>query len=91
MRANRTLLIYDVVPDDGAAAVTVSVASQDGWHLAGVLGSRGSAADAAELLAARGLDTAVRAPLPGTGGARGLAWSDPSRTAAKTQRRRRRR
>ena len=79
VRANRTVLIYDVVPDDGALAVTVSVASQDGWHLAGVLGSRGSAADAADLLAARGLDTAARAPLPGTGGACGLAWSDPSR------------
>ena len=91
VRANRTLLIYDVVPDDGALAVTVSVASQDGWHLAGVLGSRGSAADAADLLAARGLDAAARAPLPGTGGARGLAWSDPSPATPKTRSRRRRR
>ena len=91
VRANRTLLIYDVVPDEGTAAVTVSVASQDGWHLAGVLGSLRSAADAADLLSERGLDAAVRAPLPGTGGARGLAWSDPSAPAPKAQPRRRRR
>ena len=39
---NRSVLVYDIVPDPGRATATAHrrclVASQEGWHLAGVLG-----------------------------------------------------
>jgi hypothetical protein len=55
VRANRTFLIYDVVPD-GKNAVTVTVASDAGWHLAGVLGGTASADVVASWATGRGLD-----------------------------------
>jgi hypothetical protein len=90
VRGNRTFLLYSVAPS-ADEAVTVSVASEDGWHLAGVLGATGSLAATAELLAARGLDAAARPTLPGVGGMRGLRWSDPGTDSKSTSRRRRKR
>ena len=73
VRANRTFLIYDVVPA-GNQPVSVTVASDDGWHLAGVLGGTLSANVIAGLVTARGIDAVVRPALPGTGGSRTLQW-----------------
>ena len=73
VRANRTFLIYDVVPD-GKSAVTVTVASDTGWHLAGVLGGMASVDVVASLATGRGLDAMVRPVLPGVGGSRTLQW-----------------
>ena len=41
---NRNVLAYDVVPDRGPRPVTVTVASEEGWSLAGVLGAAGATA-----------------------------------------------
>jgi hypothetical protein len=83
VRANRTFLVYDVVPRD-REPVVVTVTSQDGWHLAGVMGGTASAGAVAELLATRGIDTVVRPALPGVGGSRTLSWLDaPSGPAPK--------
>lgn len=76
LRGNRTFLAYEVEPDP-EEPVVVSVASEDGWHLAGVLGGAGSAASVADLLASRGIDAAVRPVLPGVGGSRSLSWQQP--------------
>jgi hypothetical protein len=76
VRGNRTFLVYEVEPDP-EEPVVVSVASEDGWHLAGVLGGAGSAASVADLLASRGIDAAVRPVLPGVGGSRSLSWQQP--------------
>ena len=73
VRANRTFLIYDVVPDR-KNAVTVTVASDAGWHLAGVLGGAVSADVVASWATGRGLDAMVRPVLPGAGGSRTLQW-----------------
>jgi hypothetical protein len=73
VRANRTFLIYDVVPD-GKNAVTVTVASDAGWHLAGVLGGTASADVVASWATGRGLDAMVRPVLPGVGASRTLQW-----------------
>jgi hypothetical protein len=73
VRANRTFLIYDVVPT-GKTAVTVSVASDEGWHLAGVLGGTVSADVVAGWVIDRGIDAVVRPVLPGNGGSRTLQW-----------------
>jgi hypothetical protein len=73
VRANRTFLIYDVVPG-GKSAVTVTVASDAGWHLAGVLGGMASADVVASWATGRGLDAMARPVLPGAGGSRTLQW-----------------
>ncbi len=77
VRGNRTFLIYELEPVVGEAVV-VSVASQDGWHLAAVLGGGGSASAVAGLLTDRGLDAAMRPVLPGVGGVRTVGWQQPS-------------
>jgi hypothetical protein len=73
VRGNRTFLVYEIAPTL-KEPVVVSVASEDGWHLAAVLGSAGSASVAADLLVARGLDAIVKPVLPGNGGSRTLSW-----------------
>jgi hypothetical protein len=73
VRANRTFLIYDIVPT-GKIAVTVSVASDEGWHLAGVLGGTVPADIVAGWVTDRGIDAVVRPVLPGNGGSRTLQW-----------------
>jgi large repetitive protein len=79
---NRCVLAYDVVPL-GDRPVVVTIASEQGWSLVGVMGSpQLTAAGAIAAIAARGLDTALR---PFAGAAEGesrLRWLGPTRTPA---------
>jgi hypothetical protein len=78
VRGNRTFLIY-AVGQDGKSPVSISVASESGWHLAGVMAASLDVAAVADLVATRGLDAIVRAVLPGTTGSRTLSWLEPDR------------
>jgi large repetitive protein len=91
---NRSLVAYDVVPH-GQSPVTVTVATEEGWSLAGVFGAVGIGAEAAVApLAAQGLDTALRPLAPGQGGSVRLFWigdkAPPDPAPAPTARRPRR-
>jgi hypothetical protein len=82
---NRSVLAYDIIPT-GEGPVTVTIASEQGWSLVGVMGSaRITAAGAIALISARGLDTAVRPlaarSLSGAAPSR-LTWLGPTRTPA---------
>ena len=80
---NRSLLAYEVQPD-GDGPVTVTVASDQGWSLAGVFATTGiSAAAAVAPLAEHGFDAALRPLAPGNGGSARLYWvgADASDTA----------
>jgi hypothetical protein len=82
---NRSVLAYDIVPAGGDRPVMVTIASEEGWSLVGVMGSaRITAAGAIALISARGLDTAVRPlaarSLNGAAPSR-LTWLGPTRTA----------
>ena len=84
---NRSVLAYDVVPDS-AQPVTVTIASEAGWSLAGVMGAAGlTAAGALAIVSGRGLDAALRPIAPGAAGPSRLDWSGESRP--RTRRRRR--
>lgn len=85
---NRSVLAYDIVPD-GSQPVTVSIASETGWSLVGVMGSAQlDATGAVAAISARGLDTAIRplaaAPADGAPGSQ-LAWLGAVRTLAQRQ------
>jgi hypothetical protein len=72
---NRTVLAYDIVPTADEKPVTVTVATEDGWSLAGVLGAFGTSAQSAVgLIAERGLDASLRPIVPGQGGGVRLDW-----------------
>ena len=93
---NRSVLAYDVVPSQEGGPVTVTVATEQGWSLAGVLGAVGTTADSAvAAVAARGLDASLRPLVPGSGGGVRLVWlkgerpSQPSRPPARATRTRR--
>jgi len=77
VRGQRALLLYPIVPAaNGTGGVTVSVASEDGWHLVGVMAAAiGADIDAvAAQLASTSLDLVVRgAVAPGTAQAQ-LSW-----------------
>jgi hypothetical protein len=82
---NRSVLAYDIIPT-GEGPVTVTIASEQGWSLVGVMASaRITAAGAIALISARGLDTAVRPltarSLNGAAPSR-LTWLGPTRTPA---------
>ena len=84
---NRSVLAYDVVAD-GSKPVTVSIATQDGWSLVGVMGSAQlDATGAVALVSARGLNAAIRPMAAAAEGAppSQLAWQGPVR--APTERR----
>ena len=68
----RTFLVYEV--DQAEAAATVTVASGDGWRLAGVLGATASVAEVAGRLARDGLDTSVAPLVVGTEGSLRVGW-----------------
>jgi large repetitive protein len=75
----RPPVAYDVVPSpnqqEQSNVVTITVASETGWSLAGVLASTDvSGASALALIASRGLDDAVRPLVPGNGGSVQLIW-----------------
>jgi hypothetical protein len=77
VRGQRALLLYPIVPAANATGgVAVSVASEDGWHLVGVMAAAiGADIDAvAAQLASTSLDLVVRgAVAPGTAQAQ-LSW-----------------
>ncbi|MBI5721697.1 MAG: hypothetical protein HZC37_28825 [Burkholderiales bacterium] len=93
---NRSVLAYDIVPgvEGGGEAgrapapVVIGIASQQGWSLVGVMGAVALDARAAiALVAARGLDAALRPLTPRTGAdaaaapgvASRLVWLGPQR------------
>ncbi len=72
---NRSVLAYDVVPTAEGSPVIVTVATEQGWSLAGVLGASGISAESAiASIAARGLDACLRPLVPGRGGGARLVW-----------------
>ncbi len=75
----RSAVVYTIEPGDGP--VTVTVASEAGWHLAGVVGGPDAVA-VADTLADRGLDAAVR-PIAAGEGSVAMSWNgehpDPPR------------
>ena len=81
---NRSVVAYDVVPGSspGSAsnACTVTVATELGWALVGVLASPGPAAEAVAQLAGRGLDAALAPLAAGTAGGSRLTWLGESRS-----------
>ena len=87
---NRSVLAYDVLPehdDDGTPRpVVVTIASQEGWSLVGVLGSAAfDARGAIALVASRGLDASLLPLAPrGTepAPASRLSWMGPVRGEA---------
>jgi hypothetical protein len=80
---NRSVLAYDIVPER-ERPVVVTIASETGWSLVGVMGSAQlDSAGAIALISARGLDAAIR-PLAWKSAAAGkpsvLRWLGPTRT-----------
>jgi hypothetical protein len=78
--ANRSALIFPLAPPPSPALgpMTVGVGSQDGWHLAGVIGGNESVDSMAKRIAANGLEALV-APIVATGqGLVQLAWRPPT-------------
>ncbi|MFL5937814.1 MAG: DUF6603 domain-containing protein [Gaiellaceae bacterium] len=74
---NRTVLAYEIEPspEDATRPITVTIATEEGWSLAGVLGAVGTTARSAiALIAERGLDAALRPIVPGKGGGASLVW-----------------
>ncbi len=68
--------------------MTVTIASEAGWSLVGVMGAAGlTAAGALAIVSGRGLDAALRPIAPGAAGPSRLDWSGESRP--RTRRRRR--
>jgi hypothetical protein len=85
----RNVVAYDVVPQlgEGREPVTVTVASDAGWSLAGVLGAAGLGAEAAiAIVTARGLDAAVDPVASGGRGFTRLEWLGPTEPPAPVRR-----
>jgi hypothetical protein len=84
---NRSVLAYAVAPTGGP--VTVTVASEQGWSLVGVMGSPDLGPDAAvAIISARGLDAALNPFVPAASGSSRLFWQSAERRAAPPARRR---
>jgi hypothetical protein len=80
---NRSVLAYDVVPQRNRPVV-VTIASETGWSLVGVMGSAAlDATGAIALISSRGLDTSIR-PLAtkstDAGDESRLRWVGPTRS-----------
>ena len=79
---NRSVLAYDIVPERNKPVV-VTIASELGWSLVGVMGSSSlDAAGAIALISSRGLDAALRsfASAAATGQQSRLEWRGATRT-----------
>ncbi|HEX3609322.1 MAG TPA: DUF6603 domain-containing protein [Solirubrobacterales bacterium] len=68
----RSVAVYPIEPDGNA--VTVTVAGEAAWNLAGVLGGS-DVATIADTVAERGLDAAIR-PIAAGGGRVSLSWKE---------------
>jgi hypothetical protein len=80
--ANRSVLIYSIVPMMSAAgvplgAVTVSVASEAGWHLAGVMGGNETPDVMSQRITQNGVDALLRPLVSGRGPSVQLKWITP--------------
>jgi hypothetical protein len=75
VRGQRVMLLYPLLPS-GNGGVSVSVASEDGWHLVGVMAALPGADPqaVAEQLAQRGLDLLVRGAVAAGTSLAHLAW-----------------
>jgi hypothetical protein len=77
--ANRSVLIYPIVPRRGPGAlggpVTVSVASQTGWHLSGVMAGMETPEVMARRMSEHGLDAMLQSVVRGRAGAVSLGWA----------------
>ncbi len=74
---NRSVLVYALRADPAAprnGAVSVSIASQDGWHLAGVIGGHEPPDAVATRVVEHGLDAVLRPVVPSVGGGVVLSW-----------------
>jgi hypothetical protein len=84
--SNRSVLIYPIVPKrttssaPGLGAITVSVMSQDGWHLAGVMASDESPVSMAARVATNGRDSLIRPLVPSRTGTVLIQWADQTPT-----------
>jgi hypothetical protein len=79
----RSVVIYPIVPSEGET-VTLTVASEAGWHVVGML--CGTDVDAiADVVAARGVDGSVRPMTAGTGAVT-LAWQGDQGPVGTTRR-----
>jgi hypothetical protein len=79
---NRSVLAYDIVPERNKPVV-VTIASELGWSLVGVMGSSSlDATGTIALISSRGLDAALRpfATSSATGGASRIEWRGATRT-----------
>jgi hypothetical protein len=80
--ANRSVLIYAITPAATASgvpagAITVSVASEAGWHLAGVLGGNETPAAMAQRIVNNGPDALLMPLVSSHGGSVQLQWAAP--------------
>jgi hypothetical protein len=73
VRGNRTFLLYEIAPGK-SDPIAVTVSSEDGWHLAGVMAGTASIGVLADLLATRGPDAVVEPVTAGATGSRTLTW-----------------
>ena len=79
---NRSVLAYEIVPE-GDRPVVVTIATDEGWSLVGVMGSSElDAKGAIALISARGLDSALQPFSQGVAGGPGsqLVWLGRTRT-----------
>jgi hypothetical protein len=79
---NRSVLAYEIVPE-GDRPVVVTIATDEGWSLVGVMGSAElDAKGAIALISARGLDAALQPFSQGVAGGPGsqLVWLGRTRT-----------
>ncbi len=80
VRGQRVALVYDLLGDAGSSGVTLSVASEDGWHLTGVVAALDG--DTRESLVAQlaqtTLDRLVRGPLSSGAGQATVGWLPPA-------------
>ena len=73
--ANRTVLIYSITRDDSSLQpVSVSIGSQDGWHLAGVLAGNDAPQLMAQRVAATGIDVLIAPLVPSRQGTVQISW-----------------
>ena len=86
---NRSVLAYDIIPEQDRPVV-VTIASDQGWSLVGVMASAQlDARGAIALISARGLDAAIRpfATMPAVAkGPSQFKWLGPTRTRIQQQR-----
>jgi hypothetical protein len=78
--ANRSVLIYSLAPRRVAGAaggpLTVTVASQAGWHLVGVMAGMQAPEVMAQRMTEQGLDALLQPLVTGRGGEVNLGWAD---------------